>query len=89
MITICWDGHKFEYLQDQVECPQCGERPQFDERRFAPGEREKLQKISDEAKERNKQDFGAGYKRGYMEGFEKGILAEEERALKEKENRKE
>ena len=79
MITICWDGHRFEYLQDQVTCTECGEYPQFMDRRYAPGERERLHKILDDAGERHRNDYEGGYKRGFMEGFEKGILAEEAR----------
>ena len=79
MITICWDGHRFEYLQDQIQCPECGEYPQFMERKYKPGERERLQKIVEERREEQKNDYDGGYKRGFMEGFEKGILAEEKR----------
>lgn len=79
MITICWEGHKFEYLQDQVECPECGETPQFMSKRFAPGDRERLKAISDQVKEDHKNDYDGGYKKGFMDGFEKGILAEEAR----------
>ena len=81
MMTICWDGHKFEYLQDQTTCNTkgCGEYPQFRPRRFAPGEREKLEEILKGAETKRLNNYDLGYDKGFMEGFEKGMLAEEAR----------
>ena len=69
MRTICWNGHEFEYLQDQTTCPICGEYGQHDRRRrFAPGEKEEIDKRLREAQERNLVDPQYNYDKGYREG---------------------
>ena len=82
MLTICWEGHRFEYLQDQTVCnePGCGETSQHRPRRFGTGERETLnEKIKAAQSVMNEGQKTAIYSRGYAEGFEAGILAEEKR----------
>ena len=76
MMTICWNGHKFEYLQDQVICDQCGEYGQHSGvRRFAPGEKEAINNMLKEAQERHLPEVR--YRQGYQDGFIAGVAAEE------------
>ena len=78
METICWNGHPFEYLQDQTTCGECGEYGQHgDVRRFAPGEAEEIAQRLEAVQAKYQVDFA--YKRGYSKGFEAGILAERAR----------
>ena len=75
-ITICWNGPRFEYLQDQTTCPTCGETGQQQPRRFNPGEREALlnrMKPSDDFKQGEER----GYSKGYQQGFFAGVVAKE------------
>ncbi len=82
MMTICWEGHRFEYLQDQTTCnePGCGETSQHMPRRFGPGEKEAMKaRYEDNRPIRHAAEVRASYSRGYGDGFEAGILAEEKR----------
>ncbi len=85
MITICHNGHRFEYLQDEINCKEkgCGETSQHMPRRFGPGERELYDKQVEAAMETQRRiQPQLSYNKGYADGFEAGILAEEKRVDK-------
>ncbi len=82
MITICHNGHRFEYLQDETTCREkkCGETSQHRPKRFGPGEREVLNRTIEAAMETQRLNQPkVEYERGYANGFEAGILAEDKR----------
>ncbi len=84
MITICHNGHKFEYLQDETTCREkgCGESSQHMPRRFGPGEREALDKQIEAGIETQRlYQPKLNYSRGYADGFAAGILAEDKRRM--------
>ena len=79
MFTICWNNHEFEYLIDQTTCPStgCGEFSQhLGVKRYTTREKEAIAKMVQETKERFPE---YSYQRGFQEGFEKGIQAEQVR----------
>ena len=80
MQTICHNGHRFEYLQDETTCKEkrCGETSQHMPRRFGPGEREEIEaRLKAPNPIRDERQRQATYSHGYSDGFEAGILAKE------------
>jgi len=78
MITICWNNHQFEDLQDQTSCPRCGEFGQHSYIRRFPSlqAQQQFNKSVKEIQQINLDSPQYNYDRGYRDGFEAGVIAQ-------------